>query len=48
MDTLSRIAPLVSSARLDGHLVEIMALSNPWRDVPEVKDMRGRLHTLLV
>ncbi len=48
MDPLSRIVPLVSSARLDGYLTEITALSNPWRDVPEVKDMRGQLHTLLV
>ncbi|MEO3783396.1 hypothetical protein ABGB12_08710 [Actinocorallia sp. B10E7] len=48
MDTLSRIAPLVSSARLDGYLTEIMALSTPWRDVPEIKDMRQQLHTLLV
>ncbi|GAA2732500.1 hypothetical protein [Actinocorallia aurantiaca] len=48
MGTLSRIAPLVSSARLDGYLTEIAALSTPWRDVREVKDMRQQLHTLLV
>ncbi|WP_106398404.1 hypothetical protein [Actinocorallia populi] len=45
--TLTRVAPLVSSARLDGYLTEIMTLSTPWRDVPEVKDMRERLRTLL-
>jgi len=47
MDTLTRVAPLVSSARLDGYLTEITSLSTPWRDVPEVKHMREQLHTLL-
>jgi hypothetical protein len=44
---LSRVAPLISSARLDGYLAEIMSLSTPWRGVPEVKDMRQQLHALL-
>jgi predicted XRE-type DNA-binding protein len=47
MGRLVRVAPLVSSARLDGYLAEIMALAAPWRDVPEVRDMRQRLHALL-
>jgi len=48
MDTLGRVAPLVSSARLDEYLTEIMALSTPWRNVPEVKIMRQLLRTLLM
>ena len=47
LGTLTRVAPLVSSARLDGYLTEIMSLSTPWRDVPEVRDARERLLTLL-
>lgn len=47
MNTLSCVAPLVSSARLDGYLGEIMALSSPYREVPEVRIMRQQLRTLL-
>ncbi|WP_106398433.1 hypothetical protein [Actinocorallia populi] len=45
--TLTRVAPLVSSARLDGYLTEVMTLSTPWRDVPEVKDTREQIRALL-
>lgn len=51
MGTLGRIAPMVSSARLDGYLAEIFALSHspaPWRDGREIKTMRQQLRTLLM
>ncbi len=47
MHSLVRIAPLVSSARLDGYLSEIMTLSHPWKGTPAVRDMREQLRILL-
>ncbi|MDX6740665.1 helix-turn-helix transcriptional regulator [Actinocorallia sp. A-T 12471] len=46
MMPLARVAPLVSSARLDERLSEISKLSLPWKDVPEVKTMREQLRVL--
>ena len=48
MKPLGRIAPLIASVRLDGYLSEIMTLSTPWKDVPEIRSMREQLSTLLV
>ncbi|WP_148086064.1 tetratricopeptide repeat protein [Actinocorallia herbida] len=47
METLGRIAPLVSSARLDTYLAEIAELSHPFRGMPEIELMRERLRVLL-
>ncbi|GAB2808264.1 hypothetical protein GCM10022221_01950 [Actinocorallia aurea] len=48
MAPLVRVAPLVSSARLDGYLSEILRLSARWRKVPEVDDMWQQLRDLLL
>ncbi len=48
MASLGRVAPLVSSARLDDYLSEILSLSAPWRDEPDIKSMRQQLRHLLI
>ncbi|MDX6741620.1 hypothetical protein [Actinocorallia sp. A-T 12471] len=48
MESLGRLAPLVSSARLDTYLHEIGTLSAPWKHTPEVKTMRDQLKVLLL
>ncbi|MCD0449021.1 hypothetical protein LO762_07430 [Actinocorallia sp. API 0066] len=48
VDTLSRVAPLVNSERLNKLYAKILSLTNPWANAPEVKTMRDQLRTLLL
>ena len=42
MCRLATTAPLVTSARLDGYMTEILTASSPWARVPEMRDARER------
>lgn len=46
MHVLARMFPLVTSARLDRQIKEILTASAPWARVPEMRDARDRLRTL--
>ncbi|HEX2315411.1 MAG TPA: helix-turn-helix transcriptional regulator [Thermomonospora sp.] len=48
IDTLTGIAPMVTSARLDRYMAEIHAQSGRWRNVPEMRSAREHLHDLMV
>jgi tetratricopeptide (TPR) repeat protein len=47
MLSLARVAPMVNSAQLDGHLKEVLGMSHHWRAVPEVSAARAQLRTAL-
>ena len=47
MTELARIAPLVSSARVDDHLAGVYALAGHWPTVPELRDARERLRSVI-
>ncbi|HZB31749.1 MAG TPA: helix-turn-helix transcriptional regulator [Streptosporangiaceae bacterium] len=47
MLALARIAPLVNSRWLDGDLREVLAESAKWASVPEIRDARDHLRTVV-
>jgi predicted XRE-type DNA-binding protein len=47
MRALARVAPLVDSGRLDGYLRAALAESAGWATVPDVRDARDRLKSLV-
>jgi transcriptional regulator with XRE-family HTH domain len=47
MLALARVAPPVDSGRLDGYLRDVLAESASWTSVPEVRDARDQLKTLV-
>ena len=47
MLALTRVAPLVDSGRVDGHLRDVLAESARWATVPEIRDARAQLETLV-
>lgn len=47
MMVLARVAPLVDSGRLDDYLLEVLAESAKWATVPEIRDARNQLKTLV-
>lgn len=47
ISTLARIAPLVSSARIDGNARKILDRSATWSSVPEMRDAREHLQSVM-
>ncbi|GAA4639283.1 hypothetical protein GCM10023196_100320 [Actinoallomurus vinaceus] len=47
MTTLARIAPLVSSARVTTHIESVYRMSGRWAGVPEMRDARDQLHSVM-
>lgn len=47
MLALAHVAPLVDSGRLDDYLANVLAESARWTTVPEVRDARAQLETLV-
>lgn len=47
MTELARIAPLVSSARVDNHLAGVYTLAGRWASVPELRDAREQLRSVI-
>lgn len=47
MTELARVAPLVSSARVDNHLAGVYALAGQWAGVPEMRDAREQLYSVI-
>lgn len=47
MTELARVAPLVSSARVDNHLAGVYALAGHWAAVPEMRDAREQLRSVI-
>ena len=43
MTALARVAPMVSSARVNSHIAGILAMSARWSDVPEMRQAREHL-----
>jgi transcriptional regulator with XRE-family HTH domain len=43
MTALARVAPMVSSARVNSHIMGILAMSARWSDVPELRQAREHL-----
>jgi hypothetical protein len=43
MATLARIAPMVSSARVNSHIAGLLTMSARWPDVPEMREAREHL-----
>jgi transcriptional regulator with XRE-family HTH domain len=43
MTTLARIAPMVSSARVNSHIAGLLTMSARWPDVPEMREAREHL-----
>ncbi|HEX6471298.1 MAG TPA: hypothetical protein VF069_19510, partial [Streptosporangiaceae bacterium] len=48
MLALTRVAPLVDSRRLDDYLRQVLAESAKWAGVPEIRDAREHIKTLVV
>jgi predicted XRE-type DNA-binding protein len=46
MAALARIAPMVSSARVDSHIAGVLTLSGRWADVPEMRQAREHLRSV--
>jgi transcriptional regulator with XRE-family HTH domain len=46
MTALARIAPMVSSARVNTHVAVILGMSNRWSDVPEMREAREHLRSV--
>lgn len=46
MTALARIAPMVSSARVNAHIAGILAMSGRWSDVPEMRVAREHLQSV--
>ena len=47
MTSLARIAPLVSSARVNTHIGEVYRMSGRWAGVPEMRDAREQLRSVM-
>jgi hypothetical protein len=46
MTTLARIAPMISSARVDAHIAGILTSSARWSDLPEMRQAREHLQSV--
>ncbi|MFC4049182.1 hypothetical protein ACFOY4_05760 [Actinomadura syzygii] len=46
IEGLSAVAPLVTSARLDGHVRQILTYANQWHRVPEMREAIGHLRSV--
>ncbi|MGH3390729.1 MAG: hypothetical protein ACRDOO_17830, partial [Actinomadura sp.] len=47
MLALARVAPLVHSTRLTRYLTEVLALSAQWQAMPEIREAREQLQSVL-
>ncbi|WP_345353793.1 hypothetical protein [Actinoallomurus liliacearum] len=47
MTALARIAPLVSSVRVNDHIAGVYRLSGRWAGLPEMHDAREQLHSVM-
>jgi transcriptional regulator with XRE-family HTH domain len=47
MTALARIAPLISSVRVDSHITDVYRLSGRWAGLPEMRDARDHLRSVM-